>query len=100
MINNDIISHIGGFLSQKELFFAAVVDRQWYEALFFQKKRTLKDTANDVKILHLCNNLCPCSLEKYYQNIISDFKLKRHICSHLNEHEDAPEWIKKYFEKS
>ena len=97
MINDDIISHIGEFLSQKDLFFAAVVDHQWYEALFLKKKRSLEATANDVKILHLCNNLCPCALEKYYQTIISDFKLKRYICSQLNEHEDAPQWIQKYF---
>lgn len=96
-INDDVISHIGVYLPKKELFFAAIVNKQWHEALFFEKKTSLKSVINEVKRLHYCNNLCPCTLEKIYQNMIEDFKLKRHICSQLNEHEQPPEWIKKYF---
>ena len=97
-INDDVISYIGEYLSHKDIFFAATMDKQWYNALFFHKKVMLKEIQKETTMAHYCDNLCPCILEKFYQTMITEFKLKRHICSQLNDTETRPEWLRKYLD--
>jgi hypothetical protein len=97
-MNDDVISHIGEYLYHKEIFFASTVNKQWNQTLFYHKQKLCKSILKDVKILHYCNNLCPCILEKHYQNMISEFKLKRYFCSQLNDKEIPPEWLTKYLD--
>ena len=96
-MNDDVISHIGEFLSHKDLFLSSTVNKQWRKSLFFHKKKQLTQIYKDVNIAHLCDNLCPCLVEKYYQNMIAEFKLKRYMCAHLN-HTPIPVWLAQYLE--
>jgi len=96
-MNDDVISHIGGFLSHKSLFLSSTVNKQWHRSMFFHKRENLKQICKDMNIAHLCDNLCPCLLEKYYQNMIAEFKLKRYMCAYLNQ-KPTPVWLTQYLE--
>ena len=96
-MNDDVISHIGEFLSPKDLFLSSTVNKQWRKSLFFHKRERLKEIYKDVNIAHICDNLCPCLLERYYENMITEFKLKRYMCTHLN-HRPTPAWLAQYLD--
>ena len=88
---------LGDFSLIKICFLSSTVNKQWRKSLFFHKKEQLKLVYKEVSIAHICDNLCPCLLEKYYQNIIAEFKLKRYMCAHLNN-TTAPVWLAQYLE--
>ena len=93
----DILSSIGTFLSNKDIFIISSVNKEWNKSQFHNKKQIFKKAKKDIYICHICDNCCPCLLERYYQNLIEDFKLKKYMCSLLNG-ENIPEWISLYLE--
>ena len=93
----DILSHMGTFLTNKDVFIASGVNREWRESQIPNKRTLLKKVKREIETAHVCDNCCPCLLEKYYQNIIDDFKLKRYLCSLLN-HKKIPPWLHTYID--
>ena len=91
----DVWSHIGEFLTNKEVFRASAVNKEMKQGLFYNKREMLKKFKDDIFIKHTCDNCCPCLLENFYQKIIDDFKLKRYICS-LVEGKHTPSWLALY----
>ena len=93
----DILSVVGNFLTKRDLFMAATVNHEWYNSQIQNKKNLFREIKKQIFMTHMCNNCCPCFLEKYYQSLIADFKLKRYICSTLNG-EEVPNWVQTYME--
>jgi len=94
-IVDDTITCIGEFLPHKDVFNASTINRQWRSALFYNRREIIQKVQKEVIIQHTCDNLCPCILEKYYQTMIEDFKLKRFFCNILN-HKKSPPWLSTY----
>jgi hypothetical protein len=92
----DILSVMGTFLTNKEIFYASTVNKEWRRSQNFNKKIRLEKVKDDVWKAHLLNNFCPCLLENYYKSLINNFRLKRYMCSHLNDDEKAPPWLSEY----
>jgi hypothetical protein len=93
----DVWSHIGEFLTNKEIFLTSTTNKEINRGLIFNKKDMLKKLKEDIFIKHTCDNCCPCLLEGFYQRLIEDFKLKRYICS-LIERKSSPSWLYKYID--
>ena len=91
----DCLTHMGSFLTHREVFLAATVNKEWRDSQVSNKKLLLNKLKNNVFMTHACNNCCPCILERFYQQIIDDFKLKRYMCS-LIENREVPDWLHKY----
>jgi len=92
----DILSVMGTFLTNKEIFYASTVNKEWRRSQNFNKKIRLEKVKDDVWKAHLLDNLCPCILEKYYKSLINNFQLKRYMCSYLNKDGKAPSWLYEY----
>jgi hypothetical protein len=91
----DVIGHMGTFLTPKETFLAARVNKAWFSAMFENKRKIFKDLREKTRICHLCGNCCPCVMEFSYPFIFTDFKLKRYMCSWVDNN-PVPEWMHKY----
>jgi len=91
----DVLSHMGTFLEARDVFLAGRVNKTWFDAMVPNKKNIIKNMQSEIKVCHVCGNCCPCVLEYYNQYIINNFKLKRYICSWV-ENEPVPDWIHKY----
>jgi len=91
----DCLTYMGEFLTPREMFLVSVVNKEWRDSQIPNKMKLFKKLKNDVFMTHACNNCCPCVLEKFYQQIIDDFKLKRYMCS-LIEDKEVPSWLYKY----
>ena len=94
----DTLSIMGTFLTNKEVFMAATVNKEWKKSQQFNKKKIIKKAKQETFLCHMCNNMCPCALERYYKTLINDFKLKRYICASLNSNEEPPQWLHPYLD--
>ena len=94
----DIIGHMGTFLTPKETFLAARANQAWFSAMFENKRQIFKKLREKIRICHICGNCCPCVMEFSYPFIITDFKLKRLVCSWV-DNEDVPDWMHKYIDE-
>ena len=91
----DCLAYMGSFLTHREMFLVATVNKEWRDSQYPNKRLLLNKLKNDVFMTHAANNCCPCILEKFYQQIIDDFRLKRYMCS-LIEGKQVPDWLYKY----
>ena len=91
----DCLAYMGSFLTSREMFLAAVVNKEWRDSQFSNKMLLLNKFKKEVFMTHACNNCCPCVLEKFYQQIVDNFRLKRYMCSMI-ENKKVPGWLHKY----
>ena len=98
MDNADMIYQMSTFLTLKELFMFSRVSLQWKKSLEIQKEIKIQTVISEVSKDHLCDNICACTLEKFFENHMKNFFLKRNICR-LLEGKEIPLWLKKYKKK-
>ena len=91
----DCLTYMGSFLTSREMFLAAVVNKEWRDSQISNKMLLLNKLKNDIFMTHACSNSCPCIIENFYQQLIDDFRLKRYMCS-LIEDKEVPGWLYKY----
>ena len=98
MDNNNMIYEMSTFLTLKELFIFSRVSPQWKKSLEVEKKIKLQTIISNVSRDHYCDNICACTLEKFFENHMKYFLLKRNICRSL-EGKKVPSWLKIYTKK-
>ena len=95
---DDIIYKLGEFMTTKEMFCFSRVSPQWKTNLDFHKKRKCLQMYDEVKMVHFCSNMCPCSLESIFEQYMTDFFLKRNICR-IIENKSVPDWFMNIIKK-
>ena len=91
----DVLSLVGTFLTNKDVFIMSIVNKEWKKSQIYNKEEIFKKIKAEVFVKHMCANCCPCMLEKFCESVIPDFKLKRHMCSVLNK-KKVPMWFNQY----
>ena len=94
----DCLTHMGSFLTHREIFIVATGNKEWRDSQYPNKKILLNKLKNDVFMTHACSNSCPCIIESFYQQLIDNFRLKRYMCS-LIENKEVPDWLYKYVDE-
>ena len=92
----DSLSVMGQFLNNKDTFKVSRVNKEWYRSQNPNKKIIVQKLQKEMWKCHILHNCCPCLLEEFGINIITDSKLKRYLCALINDFEEAPQWIYKY----
>jgi len=95
VLNENILTHMSNFLNNKDLFILSRTSCTWKHAFYHVKKDRILTMKHKIFTDHVCQNSCPCLLERYYQTMFSDFKLKRYLCNSINGN-DIPKWLEKY----